>query len=173
MNSRARLLWLIVGWLLVLLVIILSLVPVPVDVPVEEGDKIGHVVAYAALMFWFANLFETLNRRSMLAIGFVVLGIALEFAQGWTDYRTFELADMAADAFGVAVGWVLAPPRLPNFLRGIEKFPSPWPSPRKRGEGTFAGDSERPRNAETEAVVAEGRGVADAEPGGRAVRTDE
>ena len=117
LNSRARPLWLIVGWLLVLLVIVLSLAPVPVDVPVEEGDKVGHVVAYAALMFWFANLFETLNRRSMLAIGFVVLGIALEFVQGWTDYRTFELADMAANALGVAMGWVLAPPRLPNFLR--------------------------------------------------------
>ncbi len=117
LNSRARKLWLIVGWLLVLLVIFLSLAPVSIEVPVDEGDKFGHVAAYAALMFWFANLFETLNRRSMLAIGFVVLGIALEFVQGWTDYRTFELVDMAADAFGVAVGWALAPPRLPNFLR--------------------------------------------------------
>lgn len=117
MNSRARLLWLIAGWLLVLLVIFLSLAPVSIEVPVDEGDKFGHVAAYAALMFWFANLFETLNRRSMLAIGFVVLGIALEFVQGWTDYRTFEAADMAADAFGVAAGWALAPPRLPNFLR--------------------------------------------------------
>jgi len=117
LNSRARKLWLIVGWLLVLLVIFLSLAPVSIEVPVDEGDKFGHVAAYAALMFWFANLFETLNRRSMLATGFVVLGIALEFVQGWTDYRTFELVDMAADAFGVAVGWALAPPRLPNFLR--------------------------------------------------------
>ena len=122
MNFRARKLWLVVGWLLVLLVIFLSLVPVPVEVPVEGGDKFGHVTAYAALMFWFANLFETVNRRGILAIGFVALGIALEFVQGWTDYRTFELADMAADAFGVAVGWVLAPPRLPNFLQRIEKL---------------------------------------------------
>ena len=121
MNSRARTLWLIVGWLLVLLVIVLSLAPVPVDVPVEEGDKFGHVAAYAALMLWFANIYEPPARRGMLAIAFVALGVALEFAQGWTDYRTFELADMAADVFGVAVGWVLAPPRLPNFLQGIEK----------------------------------------------------
>jgi hypothetical protein len=52
----------------------------------------------------------------------VALGIALEFVQGWTDYRTFEVADMVADALGVAVGWALAPPRLPNFLQLIEKF---------------------------------------------------
>ncbi len=122
LNSRARPLWLVIGWMLVLLVIVLSLAPVPVEVPVEGGDKFGHVAAYAALMLWFANIYELPVRRGMLAIAFVALGIALEFAQGWTDYRTFELADMAADVLGVAVGWALAPPRLPNFLRGIEKF---------------------------------------------------
>ena len=122
LNSRARPLWLVIGWMLVLLVIVLSLAPVPVEVPVKGGDKFGHVAAYAALMLWFANIYELPVRRGMLAIAFVALGIALEFAQGWTDYRTFELADMAADVLGVAVGWALAPPRLPNFLRGIEKF---------------------------------------------------
>jgi VanZ family protein len=122
LNIRPRQLWLVLGWLLILLVIVLSLAPVSIEVPVEEGDKFGHVAAYAALMLWFANLYETLTRRSMLAIGFVALGIALEFVQGWTGYRTFEVADMAADALGVAVGWALAPPRLPNFLQRIEKF---------------------------------------------------
>jgi len=122
LNFRPRQLWLVVGWLLVLLVIYLSLAPIAIEVPVDEGDKFGHVAAYAALMFWFANFFVTLSRRSMLAIGFVALGIALEFVQGWTGYRTFEVADMAADALGVAVGWVLAPPRLPNFLQRIENF---------------------------------------------------
>jgi len=122
MNSRARKLWLIVGWLLILLVIYLSLAPISIEMPVEDGDKIGHVAAYAALMLWFANLYETLTRRSILAIGFVALGIALEFVQGETGYRTFEVADMVADALGVAVGWALAPPRLPNFLQRIEKF---------------------------------------------------
>lgn len=121
-NSRARKLSLVIGWLLVLLVIYLSLAPISIEVPVEEGDKFGHVIAYAVLMLWFANLYETSNRRSMFAIGFVALGVVLEFVQGWTGYRTFEVADMAADAFGVAAGWALAPPRLPNFLQRIEKF---------------------------------------------------
>ena len=103
MNFRPRQLWLVVGWLLVLLVIYLSLAPIAIEVPVDEGDKFGHVAAYAALMFWFANFFVTLSRRGMLAIGFVALGIALEFVQGWTGYRTFEVADRAAHALGVAV----------------------------------------------------------------------
>ncbi len=122
LNSRARKLWLVIGWLLVLLVIYLSLVPIAIEVPVDEGDKFGHVAAYVVLMFWFSNCYETLNTRSRFAIGFVALGVGLEFVQGGTSYRTFEVADMAADAIGVALGWALAPPRLPNFLRSIEKF---------------------------------------------------
>jgi len=112
--------WLLLGWLLVLLIIYLSLTPHPVQVPVEQGDKLGHVVAYATLMSWFANLYEGSVRRRQFAIGFIALGIALEFVQGWTGYRTFEVADMAADTIGVAAGWIVAPPRIPNYLRGME-----------------------------------------------------
>jgi VanZ family protein len=116
---RWRRFWLLLGWLLVLFVIYLSLTPDPVEVPVEQGDKFGHILAYAALMSWFANLYEGLARRIQFAIGFVALGVVLEFVQGWTGYRSFEVADMAADAAGVAVGWFFAPPRIPNYLRGM------------------------------------------------------
>ena len=51
---------------------------------------------------------------------FVAMGIGLEFLQGLTDYRTFEIADMLADAFGVSIGWLGAPPRSPHVLRYIE-----------------------------------------------------
>jgi len=122
LNSRARQLWLVVGWLLVLLVIVLSLAPISIEVPVSEGDKLNHALAYATLMLWFAHTHEAPVRRAVLAIGLVALGIALEFAQGWTGYRSFEVADMAANAVGVAIGWALAPPRLPNVLQRIEKF---------------------------------------------------
>ena len=119
---RLRPLWLLLGWMLIFFVIYLSLTPEPVQVPMEEGDKFGHVLAYAALMSWFANLYEEHVRRMQFAIGFIALGIALEFIQGWTGYRSFEVADMAADAAGVAVGWVVAPPRIPNYLRAMGKL---------------------------------------------------
>ena len=117
----ARRLWLFIGWALVLSVVYLSLAPVAIDTGVQQGDKLLHVSAYGPLMLWFANLYETLARRRMLAAALVAMGVALEFIQGWTGYRTFEVADMLADAVGVAAGWALAPPRLPNFLRAIEK----------------------------------------------------
>jgi VanZ family protein len=119
---RARQLWLFVGWTMVVSVIYLSVAPVAMDTGVEQGDKFLHGLAYGALMLWFANLYERTTQRWMLAVAFVALGIALEFVQGWTGYRSFEIADMLADAVGVAVGWVLAPPRLPNCLRGIERI---------------------------------------------------
>ena len=110
------------GWLLVLFVIYLSLTPSPVQLGVEQGDKFGHVLAYATLMSWFANLYEIPARRRLCAIGFVALSVALEFVQGWTGYRTFDVADMAANAVGVVMGWTLAPPRIPNYLHWMEKF---------------------------------------------------
>ncbi|MDP1672861.1 MAG: VanZ family protein [Burkholderiales bacterium] len=102
-----------------------SLIPVQAMQPSVYSDKLLHFSAYAVLMSWFSNICPMLNQRIKLALALVTLGIALEFAQRWTGYRTFELADMAANATGVAAGWLSAPPRLPNYLRGIESFREP------------------------------------------------
>jgi len=77
-----------------------SLTPAPP--PSAGNDKLGHFVVYGVLMFWFAQLYP---RRSLYAAGFIGLGIALEFAQGWLGYRSFELYDMLANALGVLLGW--------------------------------------------------------------------
>ncbi len=119
---RLRALWLILGWLLVALVIYLSLRPEPAPLTMDVGDKLPHLLAYAVLMFWFANLYAPRGPRITYACGFVTLGIALEFVQQATGYRTFEVADMAADAVGVAVGWLFAPPRVPSVLKLVERI---------------------------------------------------
>jgi VanZ family protein len=121
-EHRARPLWLLLGWLLVLLVIYLSLTPAPVTLPMREGDKLSHAFAYFVLMSWFANLYAGASVRAAFAAGFTTLGVILEFVQLWTGYRSFEVTDMAASAFGVAVGWVTAPPRLPNYLSLVERL---------------------------------------------------
>ena len=117
---RYRSLWLLFGWLLVLFIVYESLTPYPVDLQVEQGDKLGHVAAYLALMSWFANLYEGSGERVACVLGCLALGVALEFAQRLTATRSFELADMAAGAAGVLIGLMLAPPRLPNYLRCAE-----------------------------------------------------
>ena len=121
-GHRARPFWLVLGWMLVLLVIYLSLTPTPVTLPGREGDKISHALAYLVLMSWFANLYSGVSVRAGFAAGFVALGVSLEFVQLWTGYRSFEVTDMSAGAIGVAAGWVIAPPRLPNYLSLVERL---------------------------------------------------
>ena len=121
-DHKLRPFWLALGWMLVLLVIYLSLTPAPIELEIRQGDKLSHALAYLVLMSWFANLYETRVQHAGFALGFIVLGIGLEFLQGWTGYRSFEVADMVAGAVGVAMGWLLAPPRTPNYLGLAEKF---------------------------------------------------
>jgi VanZ family protein len=116
--------WLAVGWLLVAIVIYLSVTSRPPEIPFDEGDKYGHMLAYGALMLWFAQLYDR-GERWIAMLALIALGVALEFVQRWTGYRTFDLWDMAADTAGVVIGLVLAPPRLPNFLRVIERLLRP------------------------------------------------
>ena len=102
MKLRIRTLWLLAGWALIFAVFYLSLAPISIDIGGKQGDKFLHVLAYATLMFWFAHAYEQSARRRRLAAAFVAMGIAIEFLQRETGYRTFEVADMIAGAIGVA-----------------------------------------------------------------------
>ena len=119
---KFRPLWLLLGWMLVFFIVYESLTPSPVEIPVEQGDKLGHMAAYLALMSWFANIYEDTAERIACALGCIALGVGLEFAQRLTATRTFDVADMLAGAAGVLAAWLLAPPRLPNFLRLAERL---------------------------------------------------
>ncbi len=108
-------LWLgawIAGWLLC---IVLSLIhPPQIDVALPEGDKIGHLLAYAALSAWAVLIFDTRRARTRAALSLVALGIALELAQGaFTSDRMMDVLDALADALGVLAGQclVLVPAR--------------------------------------------------------------
>lgn len=92
------------GWLYAAAIVFLSLMPSPPQPGFAYGDKLGHFLAYALLMFWFAALHRRTGERLAYAGVWILLGVALEFAQGATDYRSLELADMAANALGVAAG---------------------------------------------------------------------
>ena len=94
------------GWTLVGAIVWLSLTPSPpsFEIGFAQADKFEHALAYGSTMFWFAQLYVRSRVRLAYAIGFIALGIALEFVQGQVG-RDFEVADMAADALGVALGW--------------------------------------------------------------------
>ena len=120
-SQRHRRVWLLLGWGMVFSVIVLSLIPMDVDLG-EGRDKVAHFVAYGSLSFWFGTLFAGRARQLGIAIAFAAMGVAIEFLQGMTDYRSFEVADMVANAIGAALGWGLAQTPLSNALDWAERL---------------------------------------------------
>jgi VanZ family protein len=101
--------WLTGGWLLVGLVIYLSLTPHPPEpLSFPGADKLEHAVAYGSLALWFCQIYLSARSRTIMLALLIGLGIALEFVQGWTGYRDFEVWDMVADSVGVLFGLLLA-----------------------------------------------------------------
>ena len=89
------------------------------DVPsVGFSDKIQHALAFAGLSLAYGLMFQ--RRRLRVLAGVVALGIAIEVLQGIMPFgRDAELADLAADAVGIAAGFIVlrllaGPARLPT-----------------------------------------------------------
>lgn len=115
---RWRPVWQGLGGLLVLLIVWFSLVPRPPQVGPEMSDKAHHFLAYFTLMFWFGQLHA---RRLPVLLGCLGLGLALEWLQGLTGYRTASGLDMLANTAGALLAWALLP-RLPNALGRVESW---------------------------------------------------
>jgi VanZ family protein len=116
-------LWRAVGWVLILLVVFFSLSPEPPEViEFEQGDKLGHLVAYLSLMLWFANIYPARNQRISLSVAFLAMGVVLEFLQGLSGYRTFQYGDMVANGVGIFLGWLLAKTWFGTFLVKLDRL---------------------------------------------------
>jgi VanZ family protein len=99
-----RMIGLGLGWGWAAAIVWLSLTPSPLRVDVDYGDKLGHFGAYGLLMFWFALLYPSWPLRARYMIGFIVMGVVLEFVQGLLGHRVFDVVDMLANATGVLLG---------------------------------------------------------------------
>ncbi len=71
------------------------------------ADKIAHGLSFTALTLWFSGAYEERNYR-WLAISLLVLGIAIEVAQGQLSHRSAEAGDVIADATGILLGFLIA-----------------------------------------------------------------
>jgi VanZ family protein len=102
-------LWLVSGWILVILAIISSLVPAH-DLPKLGGinDKIEHVIGYCVLALWFAGIYPRSN-YPMIGFALLIMGIGIEALQGAMHVgREADLRDVYANATGVVCGLTLA-----------------------------------------------------------------
>jgi VanZ family protein len=115
-------LWLTIGWLLVLAVVWVSLVPREPELVKHLGDKLSHAVAYFVLMAWFVQIYRPTRMLGLLAVGFVILGITLELLQGLLATRIADAGDVFADAVGVAVGMAIAATPLADLLVRLERW---------------------------------------------------
>ena len=120
-HLRREKLWVGIGLAFVCLTIFLSVTPDPVRAPTVDDFKTGHIIAYAWCMLWFAQIWKDATHRLVIALGLIVMGVALEFIQDMLPWhRDFAVSDMVDDAIGVGIGFVLGYTPLANILRSIE-----------------------------------------------------
>jgi VanZ family protein len=106
---------------MVIAVIILSLMPVPPPIAYQVSDKSQHFIAYFVLMAWFLQLAATRQQRLGWLLLFLGLGVAIEYLQGASGYRFFEVADMVANSLGAISAWLLVPLGLDRLLARLEQ----------------------------------------------------
>ena len=114
--------WLGAWALMIVSVIVLSLMPKPPIPPTLTIGKLDHLIAYFALAAFAVQLYMRRRTQLSAAIALVLLGIALEFAQGYlTTYRHMAVYDALIDALGVALGTATAWTPLATILLRIER----------------------------------------------------
>ena len=122
-HLRFSALWLAFGCAMVAAVVLLSIIDLPAQVQtVMLHDKVAHLIAYAGLMGWFVQIFRHDLTRLVLLLGFVTLGIGVEFVQGMVPSRQFEVLDMIANTSGALLAWALAYTRVGQILPAVERL---------------------------------------------------
>ena len=118
-----RKLWLLLGWLYVLLLLYGSLIRVPdINTYLDHTDKLIHFLLYFILAGWFIQLYSRHSQRMVILGGAIVLGIVIEFLQGLTGYRSFDLLDALANSIGAISAFLLANTSMALLLKRFDKW---------------------------------------------------
>ncbi|MBL8514155.1 MAG: VanZ family protein [Betaproteobacteria bacterium] len=94
------------GVCIIVAIFVLSLMPSPPGVP--GSDKLHHFLAYGGCMFAWAMALARPKSRFIALLLICAMGVLIEVLQGWTGWRTFDVADMVANTLGALSGWVAA-----------------------------------------------------------------
>ena len=125
---KMRALWLGLGWLGVVAALVFSLGPATPDGTHNHADKLAHLVGYAALMYWWAQLYVTLPQRVRVGAALILLGIVIEWLQGLTPTREPDAWDVLANTTGILLGgWIAY--RSANLLQLCARY-----APNSRGK---------------------------------------
>jgi len=116
-------LWLVSGWILVVLAVIVSIMPLS-EMPKMGGvsDKLEHAVAYSALALWFAGIYPK-SRYPLIGVALLVMGIVIEGLQGAMNLgRQADMRDVYANTFGIVCGLLLALIWLGGWAQRVESW---------------------------------------------------
>jgi VanZ family protein len=118
---RHRRLWLYTGHGLLVGLIFFSLAP-STPSPVQVlGDKLAHLLVYAMLMTWYAQILARPRQQALAAAGLVTLGLLLELLQGLGGVRQLDWVDAVANTVGVALGWLAARTPLGRLVYWLDR----------------------------------------------------
>lgn len=94
----------ITGWLAILLVVTLSLVPGNLRPHILPNNYEEHFLAYAVVSYLLAMGYPTIGRRVVVGVMLAIGAGSLEIAQLFIAGRTASVADFAASVLGACIG---------------------------------------------------------------------
>ncbi|HEV8078612.1 MAG TPA: VanZ family protein [Marinobacter sp.] len=105
---RLRFLWRLALLASIAAILFLATTAGPLPVPSAPSDKVNHLIAFLEL-----TLLVRLGWPQLKPLHFIPLllgfGMLIEIVQATLPYRDFSLADVAADAAGIAAGMLIWP----------------------------------------------------------------
>lgn len=105
---RLRALWKFALLASIAAILFLATTAGPLPVPSAPSDKVNHLIAFLEL-----TLLMRLGWPQLKPLYFIPLllgfGMLIEIVQATLPYRDFSLADVAADATGIAAGMLIWP----------------------------------------------------------------
>jgi VanZ family protein len=118
---RYRLVWLLLGWGLLVGILVMALKPLPGIALVEIwSDKVWHALAFITLMVWFSGVYAP-QHFAKVFFALLLYGILIEALQSFTPNRHAEFADIFANFTGASLGWVLAGLGLSRWCHWLER----------------------------------------------------
>ena len=104
---RLRVIWFVLWCLGWVGVAALSLMP-PAGIPDIGGDKLAHMLAYAWMAAAAVTFCRCPARLALLAVVTMLVGGAMELAQGLVPNRHLDGADAVANGVGATLGYLIA-----------------------------------------------------------------
>ena len=88
-------------YMVLVLVLTLSLLPLDDDFVTTGWDKTNHLLAFFVLAALYDNCYHSVNPSYLKYFALLMFGVLIEVLQSFTGYRFFSLLDILADALGL------------------------------------------------------------------------